>query len=70
MNSSSPGVGPTPAELIARARSFIPKLIECGAETERERRVPHRLVDEMRAAGLFRALQPKRWGGYETDVGT
>jgi 3-hydroxy-9,10-secoandrosta-1,3,5(10)-triene-9,17-dione monooxygenase len=24
----------------------------------------------MRAAGLFRALQPKRWGGYEHDVGT
>jgi 3-hydroxy-9,10-secoandrosta-1,3,5(10)-triene-9,17-dione monooxygenase len=61
---------PPPAELIARARSFIPKLIECGAETERERRVPHRLIDEMREAGLFRALQPKRWGGYETDVGT
>ena len=61
---------PTPAELIARARSFIPKLIEAGAETERERRVPHHLIDEMRAAGLFRALQPKRWGGYEMDVGT
>ncbi|HVA15340.1 MAG TPA: acyl-CoA dehydrogenase family protein [Stellaceae bacterium] len=61
---------PTPAELIARARSFIPKLIECTAETDRERRVPHRVVDEMRAAGLFRALQPKRWGGYEMDVGS
>ena len=61
---------PSSAELIARARSFIPKLIEAAAETDRERRVPHRLIDEMRAAGLFRALQPKRWGGYETDVGT
>ncbi|HXR87011.1 MAG TPA: acyl-CoA dehydrogenase family protein [Stellaceae bacterium] len=61
---------PPPAELIARARSFIPKLVECGAETERERRIPHRLIDEMREVGLFRALQPKRWGGYETDVGT
>ena len=61
---------PTSAELIARARNFIPKLIECSAETDRERRVPHRVVDEMREAGLFRALQPKRWGGYETDVGT
>jgi len=61
---------PTSAELIARARNFIPKLIECSAETDRDRRVPHRVVDEMREAGLFRALQPKRWGGYETDVGT
>jgi 3-hydroxy-9,10-secoandrosta-1,3,5(10)-triene-9,17-dione monooxygenase len=64
------GSTPTPADLIARARSFIPTLIECGVETERERRVPPRIVEEMRAAGLFRALQPKRWGGYETDVGT
>jgi 3-hydroxy-9,10-secoandrosta-1,3,5(10)-triene-9,17-dione monooxygenase len=61
---------PPSAELIARARSFIPTLISCAAETDREGRVPHRLVDEMRAADLFRALQPKRWGGYETDVGT
>ncbi len=61
---------PSAAELIARARSFIPKLIEATAETDRGGRVPHRIVDEMRAAGLFRALQPKRWGGYEMDVGT
>src|SRR5262245_57197437 len=61
---------PAPAELIARARNFIPELIACTAETDRERCVPHRLIGEMREAGLFRALQPKRWGGYETDVGT
>ena len=61
---------PAPAELIARARAFIPKLIEAAAETDRERRVSQRLIDDMRAAGLFRALQPKRWGGYEIDVGT
>jgi 3-hydroxy-9,10-secoandrosta-1,3,5(10)-triene-9,17-dione monooxygenase len=61
---------PAPEELIARARSFIPKLIAGTAETDRERRVPLPLVAEMREAGLFRALQPKRWGGYETDLST
>ena len=24
----------------------------------------------MQAAGLFSVLQPKRWGGYELDIGT
>ena len=27
-------------------------------------------VAEMHAAGFFRVLQPKRWGGYEMDLGT
>ena len=44
---------PSAAELIARARSFIPMLIEATAETDRGGRVPHRIVDEMREAGLF-----------------
>lgn len=70
MSRSDSSLIPSSAELIARARTFIPKLIEATAETDRDRRVPHRLIDEMRAAGLFRALQPKRWGGHEMDVGT
>lgn len=63
-------VAPTPAELIARARALIPRLIERGPQADRERRVPQESIAEMKAAGLFRALQPKRWGGYEMDVGT
>jgi 3-hydroxy-9,10-secoandrosta-1,3,5(10)-triene-9,17-dione monooxygenase len=55
-------------DLIARARSFIPRLIEAAPEAERERHLSQPLVDEMRVAGLFRALQPARWGGHEAPL--
>src|SRR5271157_2362841 len=61
---------PEPAELIRRARSLVPRLIERGAQADRDRRIPEATIAEMKAAGLFRALQPKRWGGYEVDLGT
>ncbi len=61
---------PEPAELIRRARSLVPRLIERGAQADRDRRLPEVTIAEMKAAGLFRALQPKRWGGYEVDLGT
>jgi 3-hydroxy-9,10-secoandrosta-1,3,5(10)-triene-9,17-dione monooxygenase len=61
---------PDPAELIRRARLLVPRLIERGAQADRDRRIPEATIAEMKAAGLFRALQPKRWGGYEVDLGT
>jgi 3-hydroxy-9,10-secoandrosta-1,3,5(10)-triene-9,17-dione monooxygenase len=61
---------PEPAELIRRARALVPRLIERGAQADRDRRIPDATIAEMKAAGLFRALQPKRWGGYEVDLGT
>jgi 3-hydroxy-9,10-secoandrosta-1,3,5(10)-triene-9,17-dione monooxygenase len=61
---------PAPAELIARARAMIPALAK-RALAQRERRgILPETVAEMRAAGLLRVLQPKRWGGYEMDLGT
>jgi 3-hydroxy-9,10-secoandrosta-1,3,5(10)-triene-9,17-dione monooxygenase len=57
----------TGEQLIARARALIPALRERAAQAERERKVPAETVAEMQAAGLFRVLQPKRWGGYELD---
>jgi 3-hydroxy-9,10-secoandrosta-1,3,5(10)-triene-9,17-dione monooxygenase len=55
-------------DLIAVARSFIPRLIEAAPEAERDRHLSPPLIDAMRAAGLFRALQPARWGGHETSL--
>ncbi len=57
-------------DLVACARSFIPRLIDAAPEAERERRLSQPLIDEMRAAGLFRALQPARWGGREAPLET
>src|SRR5215469_7570722 len=61
---------PDAAELMERARSLVPRLIERAPQGERDRRVPDETINEMKAAGLFRALQPKRWGGYEVDLGS
>ncbi|HWF96173.1 MAG TPA: acyl-CoA dehydrogenase family protein [Xanthobacteraceae bacterium] len=61
---------PTPAELIARARAMIPLLAARAAKAEAERRVSEETIADMQAAGLFRVLQPRRWGGYEMDMAT
>jgi 3-hydroxy-9,10-secoandrosta-1,3,5(10)-triene-9,17-dione monooxygenase len=61
---------PTSAELIARARALIPVLAERAAKAEAERRLPDETIADMQAAGFFRLLQPKRWGGYEMDMAT
>jgi len=37
---------------------------------EADRRLPQETIAEMQAAGLFRVLQPRRWGGYEMDPAT
>ena len=57
-------------ELVARARSLVPMLRDRAEEAERNRCIPVRSIEEMRAAGLFRTLQPARYGGFEHDFGT
>jgi len=57
-------------ELIARARRLVPALRERAEQADREGKVPDETVREMQEAGLFRALQPKKWGGYEVDPRT
>src|SRR5713101_4085427 len=61
---------PEPAEMIARARAMIPTLAKRSLEGRRQRRIPDETIADMQRAGFFRVLQPKRWGGYEMDLGT
>jgi len=61
---------PEPAEIVARARAMIPTLAERSLEGRRQRRIPDETIADMQRAGFFRVLQPKRWGGYEMDLGT
>jgi len=56
---------PAPEELIARARAMLPALKARAKRTTAERKIPDETIAEMQAAGFFRVLQPKRWGGYE-----
>jgi 3-hydroxy-9,10-secoandrosta-1,3,5(10)-triene-9,17-dione monooxygenase len=59
-----------PAELVARARAMIPMLARRAPEQKRRRAIMPETIAEMQTAGFFRVLQPKRWGGYEMDLGT
>lgn len=56
---------PTPEQLVERARAMIPTLKSRAKQCIANRNVPAETIAEMRDAGFFRILQPKRWGGYE-----
>jgi 3-hydroxy-9,10-secoandrosta-1,3,5(10)-triene-9,17-dione monooxygenase len=58
---------PTPEQVIQNARALQPALRERARQAQLDRKIPDATVAEMQAAGLFRVLQPKRWGGYEMD---
>ena len=54
-------------ELLASARQLIPALKARSAQADRDMKVPVETVADMREAGLFRAMQPERFGGFEMD---
>jgi 3-hydroxy-9,10-secoandrosta-1,3,5(10)-triene-9,17-dione monooxygenase len=54
-------------EYLGRVRALVPAIRERAARTEELRRLPDETFKEFQEAGLFRALQPERWGGYEID---
>ena len=53
------------AEALEHARALLPILKDRSAETETLRQVPERTVRDLHDAGLFRILQPRRYGGSE-----
>ncbi len=52
-------------EALERARQLLPILKERSAETEHLRQIPDRTLRDLHDAGLFRILQPRRFGGSE-----
>jgi 3-hydroxy-9,10-secoandrosta-1,3,5(10)-triene-9,17-dione monooxygenase len=60
-------LSPAAVELIERAQAMVPRLTERAAAAEQAGRVPDDTVRELAEAGLFRVLQPRRWGGSELD---
>ncbi|MCP8689987.1 acyl-CoA dehydrogenase family protein [Marinobacterium sedimentorum] len=54
-------------QLIEAAEALVPRLAERAQAAEQAGMVPAETVREMGEAGLFRVLQPKRWGGFELD---
>jgi len=58
---------PTQEQLVERARQLAPILAERASQAQQDRNVPAESVADMKAAGLFKILQPRRWDGYEMD---
>jgi 3-hydroxy-9,10-secoandrosta-1,3,5(10)-triene-9,17-dione monooxygenase len=56
---------PTPDELIRRAVALGPFLKGQAPIHREQRRLTPDTIARLRQAGLFRVLQPRRWGGYE-----
>jgi len=56
---------PSDETLIARATAMIPTLRSRIFQCQALGRVPDETIAEFKAAGFFRALQPKMYGGYE-----
>src|SRR5215467_12056 len=59
----------TPEEYLNRARALIPAIRERAPYMEQLRRLPDETFKEFQEAGLFRALQPRHYGGYELEPG-
>ncbi len=60
----------TSEEIVARADALRPLLLSEQAETEERGYYSQEIHEEMRRAGLYRLLQPRRFGGYEFDLTT
>jgi 3-hydroxy-9,10-secoandrosta-1,3,5(10)-triene-9,17-dione monooxygenase len=57
----------TPEEYLDRVRALLPAVKDRVTRAEQLRRLPDETFAEFQEAGLFRAIQPKRWGGFELD---
>jgi 3-hydroxy-9,10-secoandrosta-1,3,5(10)-triene-9,17-dione monooxygenase len=60
----------TPAELVERAAGLRPRLVERQQECEQLRTLPDSTRRDFEAAGFYRTLQPRRFGGYEFGLDT
>jgi alkylation response protein AidB-like acyl-CoA dehydrogenase len=69
MRRESPATGGTPSAetetWLGRVRELAPRLAAASAEIERSRRVPDDLLEALHAAGFYRMLLPRRYGGGE-----
>ena len=60
----------TPEELVRRARALRATLRERQEETERLTHPPAASHEDFLAAGFYRMVQPRRFGGYEFSLRT
>ncbi|MDN4172181.1 acyl-CoA dehydrogenase family protein [Nocardioides sp. SOB77] len=52
-------------DVLGRVHALLPTIADRAAEAEEARRVPAATIAELAEAGVFRMLQPRRYGGAE-----
>jgi 3-hydroxy-9,10-secoandrosta-1,3,5(10)-triene-9,17-dione monooxygenase len=55
-------------EFLTRIEALLPVIRARAAETERLGRIPDDVIQALTEAGVFRAAQPRQWGGLELDL--
>lgn len=55
-------------DVLGRVNVLLPQIREAAAQVEIDRAVPRASVLELQRAGVFRILQPQRYGGAEGDL--
>jgi 3-hydroxy-9,10-secoandrosta-1,3,5(10)-triene-9,17-dione monooxygenase len=58
---------PEALELIERVKKIAPMLAERASAADRDGRLLTETIQTLKEAGVYRVMQPKRWGGYEMD---
>ena len=56
------------ASFLAAIDALLPELRSRAAEVEQRGMVPEDIIRSLTAVGVFRALQPRQWGGLELDL--
>jgi 3-hydroxy-9,10-secoandrosta-1,3,5(10)-triene-9,17-dione monooxygenase len=65
-----PDIGLTESTFSARIATLLPEIRARAAETERRGVVADDIIQALADAGVFRAVQPRQWGGLELDHAT
>ncbi|MCW2544106.1 MAG: 3-hydroxy-9,10-secoandrosta,3,5(10)-triene-9, 17-dione monooxygenase [Frankiales bacterium] len=55
------------SKVLAAVKDLLPGIAARADQAEADRRIPVETIAELKEAGVFRMLQPKRWGGLEAS---
>jgi len=69
-NNINPIKMETPEDLVSRARKLVPELRDRQLETEKLGSVLPEAIQSFHDAGLYRVVQPRKYGGYEFGLDT
>ena len=58
---------PEAQDLVNKAKALTPVLADLARKTEQDGEISAEIVKRISDEGLFRILQPKRWGGSALD---